>query len=261
MKRLTLIALLVLAAVSLVAGTTYEFRADTSGLQQMSIDGTVAVDGPNLKMTVSHGDGMMFKSGATVLSRDGGKTISVFDPAAKTYYEMRVEAMMSSLTDVLHNAMVKLTFDHPSVTVKEGGDGGTVEGFPTQRVLVDASITVNMEAMGQTMSSKMSMHSESWTTDKIDASAMNLFQQRGGLTGIEGLDKLIAAQTAGLKGRFPLKQVTTVHIIQNGHDLATTTTSTVSKVKQQALDAAAFAAPAGYSRVDNPMEAMKKLGR
>ena len=64
--------------------------------------------------------------------------------------------------------------------------------------------------------------------------------------------------SASLKGRFPLKQVTTVHLVQNGHDIATTTTATVSNIKQKAIDAATFAAPEGYTRVDNPLEAMKK---
>ena len=62
MKRLTLAAFLILASASLVAGTTYDFRSDTTGLQQTSIDGTVAVDGPNLKMTVSTGDGKRSRS-------------------------------------------------------------------------------------------------------------------------------------------------------------------------------------------------------
>ena len=71
---------------------------------------------------------------------------------------------------------------------------------------------------------------------------------------MEGLDKMIAAQTAGLKGRFPLKTVTTIRVGLEGSEFAAmTTTSTVTNVKQQALDAATFAAPAGYRRMDNPL--------
>ena len=32
----------------------------------------------------------------------------------------------------------------------------------------------------------------------------------------------------------------------------------ISNIKQRAIDAAAFAAPVGYSRVDNPLQAMKR---
>jgi hypothetical protein len=254
MKRLFAFAVLFIVAVPLFAGVTYDFRSETAGLQQMTLDGSVAVDGRNLKMTITNGDGMMFKSGSMVLSHNGGKTLSVFDPSSKSYYDLSVDAMMAGVADALKSAMVKLSFDNPKVTVKDAGDGGTLEGFPTHKMLLDASITLNIDAMGQTMSSKLTMHSESWTTDKVDPSAINIFQQRGALTGIEGLDKLIEAQSAPFSGRFPLKQVTTVHIEQNGHDLATTTTATVSNVKQKPLDAAIFAAPAGYARVENPMK-------
>src|SRR5437762_13168298 len=99
MKHLTLFAALFLAAASLAAGVTYDFHSDTTGLQQTAIDGSIAVDGPNMKMTVVSGDGMMFKSGSVALSRDGGKTLAVFDPSSKPYYEIRVDAMVSSVTD------------------------------------------------------------------------------------------------------------------------------------------------------------------
>ena len=92
------------------------------------------------------------------------------------------------------------------------------------------------------------MHSESWTTDRIDPNAANIFQQQGVRTGIEALDKLIEGQAVAFKGRFPLKQVSTVHIMQNGRDLATTTTATVTNIRQKPLDVATFAAPAGYTR-------------
>ena len=258
MKRFEFFAVCFFVAASSFAGVTYDFHSETTGLQQMTVDGNVAVEGPNVKMLVSRGDGMMFKDGATLLSRDGGKTLAVYDPSAKTFFEIGFDDMTASLAGVLKNAMVKISFDNPAVNLKDAGDGGTLEGYPTAKSLLDATIDINIDAMGQTITSKMSLHTESWTTDKLGATALNIFQQRNVRTGIDALDNLIAAQSASLKGRFPLKQVTTVHLVQNGNDIATTTTATVSNIKQRAIDAAAFAAPVGYSRVDNPLEAMKR---
>ena len=257
-KQSIVAAAFLFAAASLFAGVTYDFHSETVGLQQTTLDGSIAADGPNLRMTVTTGDGFLFKDGATVLSRDGGKTVAVFDPSSKTYFEIPFQTMTSSLGNVLKSTGVKLTFDNPTLTVKEAGDGGAVEGFPTKKTLIDASINMNVDAMGQTMTSKVAMHSESWTTDKLDPASTALFQQGSVVTGIEGLDKLVAAQSASVKGRFPLKQVTTVHIVQNGQDITSTTTATVSNVKQKALDAAVFTAPEGYTKVDNPLA---KLGR
>jgi hypothetical protein len=259
--KLSLFAACFFAAVASFAGVTYDFRSETTGLQQVTVDGTVAVEGPNLRMSMFHGYAMVFQNGSIILSRDGGKTLSVFDPETHTYFEITLDEVTASIAGVLKNSAVNVTFDNPVVNVKDAGDGGTLEGFPTKKTLLEATIDIHIDAMGQTLTSKMSMHNESWTTDKVPANAVNVFQQRSVVTGIDALDKLIAAQSASLKGRFPLKQVTTVHLIQNGRDLATTTTATVSNIKQKAIDASVFAQPEGYSRVDNPLKGMKKLPR
>jgi hypothetical protein len=261
MKRLALLTVCFFVAASSFAGVTYDFHSETTGLQQMTVDGNVAAEGPNVKMLVSRGDGMMFKDGATLLSRDGGKTLAVYDPSAKTFFEIGLDDMTTSMAGMLKNAMVKISFDNPAVNLKDAGNGGALEGYPTEKSLLDATIDINIDAMGQTMTSKMSLHSESWTTDKLGATALNIFQQRNVRTGIDALDKVIEAQSSSLEGRFPLKQMTTVHLIQNGHDVSTTTTTSVTNIKQKALDASTFAALAGYRRVDSPIEAMKKLGR
>jgi hypothetical protein len=179
--------------------------------------------------------------------------MAVYDAVAKTYYEMSLDDLSAGAAGILKNSGLKVTFDNPAVNVKDGGDGGAVAGYPTQKSVLDGSIDINIDAMGQTITSKMSMHGESWTTDKIGANAINLFQQRNVATGIEALDKLIAAQSASLKGRFPLKQVTTIHLVQNGRDIATTTTATVSNIKEKPVEASVFAAPEGFTRVKSPL--------
>jgi hypothetical protein len=80
---------------------------------------------------------------------------------------------------------------------------------------------------------------------------------RGIRTGIEGVDKLIAAQSATVHG-FPLKQVSTIHVSQAGNDMSMTTTSTVTEVVKKNIDASNFAAPAGYTKVDDPITKMIK---
>jgi hypothetical protein len=257
MNRAATLSALLFAA-SAFGGVTYDFHSQTTGLQRMTLEGSVAVEGPQMRMTLTTGDGMVFKSGSIILSHDGGKNLSVFDPATKTYYQMPLDEMLGGAGAALKNSPVEVKFEHPNVTVREGGDGGTIEGLPTQKLAVDASIDIVIDAMGQKLTSKMALSTESWTTDKLDANAVNVFQQRGVRTGIDALDKLIESQGSAFKGRFPLKSVSTVHIVQNGRDLASTTTATVTNVKQGAVGAGEFKEPAGYARTDNPVDAMKK---
>src|SRR5947199_4831626 len=98
------LAALLLAAAPLFGGTTYDFHSETTGMQQISIDGNVAVDGANARMNVTRGDGMLFKDGSIVLSRDGGKTIDIFDPASKTYFELTVDQMTAGIAGTMKNA-------------------------------------------------------------------------------------------------------------------------------------------------------------
>src|SRR5215467_12977904 len=202
-----LFAALLLAAVPSFAGVTYDFHSKSTGLQQNAFDAAVVYEGQNMKMTITSVDGMMFKTGQIVLSRDSGKTIDVIDPESKTYYELPADLMAHSL-GAIQAAGLTITFEKPEVSVKDAGDGGAIEGFPTQKTLIDASISMNFEGIGQPMSSKITIHSEAWTTDKIEAAATNVFDQRASLLGIEAFDKLMAAQAAPLKGRFPLKHMT-----------------------------------------------------
>ena len=253
MKHTVLFAICLVAAASALAGVTYDFHSETTGLQEVAIDGNVAAEGPNIRMTMTKGDGMLFKDGAILLSHDGGKSVAIYDAVAKTYYEISLDDLSAGAAGMLKNSGFKITFVNPAVTVKDGGDGGTMNGYPTQKSVLDGSIDINIDAMGQTITSKMSMHGESWTTDKIAANAINLFQQRGVTTGIEALDKLIAAQSASLKGRFPLKQVTTIHLAQNGRDITSTTTATVSNIKEKPVEASVFASPEGFTKVKSPL--------
>lgn len=252
---------LLFSAVSAFGGVTYEFRMVTAGAQGMTLSGKVASDGPSLRMEVDQGDGRVFKDDSIVLSRDGGKTLRIFDPAAKTFFEISLEEMTRGAAAALEDSIAKVTFDAPKASVHDAGDGEKIEGFPTRKMIVDVSIVMHIDAMGQKLDSPIIMHSENWGTDKIDPGARNLFQLSNPRTGIEAFDKMMDAQAAAFVGRFPLKQVTTMRVVQDDREMVTTTTTTVTKVKQKAIDAAAFADPAGYRKVDDPMKALLKRAR
>ena len=261
MKSVAIVAIILFAAASVLGGVTYEFRMVTVGAQGMTISGKVAAEGLNLRMEVDQGDGRVFKDDSIILSRDGGKTLLVFDPSAKTYFQLTLEEMTRGAAAALESSLATVTFDPPKASVHDAGDGEKIEGFPTRKMIVDASIVMRIEAMGQTLASPIILHSENWGTDKIDASARNLFQLSNPRTGIEAFDKLMDAQAAAFAGRFPLKQITTMRVTQDGRDMVTTTTATVTKIKQKAIDSAAFADPVGYRKVDDPLKALMKRAR
>jgi hypothetical protein len=229
----------------------------TTGAQGMTISGRVAADGPNLRMEVDRGDGRVFKDDSIVISRDGGKTLLVFDPSARTYFAIALEEMTRGAAEALQSPFATVTFDPPKASVHDAGDAAPIEGFPTRKMIVDASIVMRIDAMGQKLASKIVLHSENWGTDRIDPGIRNLFQMNNPRTGIEAFDKLMDAQAAASVGRFPLKQVTTLRVTQSGREIVTTSTATVTKIRQMNIDAGRFADPKGYKKVDSPLEVLR----
>ncbi len=259
MKRILPFLTLVSLSSTAFAGLTYKVQSSTSGPHSVTIAGIVAVDGPNMRMDVINGDDVLFRANSVILSTDGGKTMAVIDGASRSYYELQLDQILGSSTAALKNmgGMFKISFDNPSVTVRDGGNGEPVEGYPTHKSVLDASYDIAIDAMGQKMTTHMTMTTESWTTDQLSSELTNFLQMRGLRTGIESLDRLIEAQSKGVKG-FPLKQVSTVRMNQGGSDVTMTTTALVSNIEKKAIDAAQFAMPAGLTKVDDPLTRMMK---
>lgn len=258
MKRLCA-AILVAAAPCAFAGLTYKTQSTTTGFRNVTIAGSVAVDGPRLRMDVTKGDNMVFKDNSIVMSTDAGKTMAVFDPSSKTFYDLRLEEILGGANSVLQGLgdLVKIEFANPRVSVRDAGDGGAIEGYPTRKFVLDASYDMNINAMGQPITSHMSMNTESWTTDKLAPEMTSFLQMRGLRTGVEVIDKLIEAQSSTMRG-FPLKQISTLHVSQGGQDMTMVTTATTSDIQQKNVDASQFVTPAGYTKVDDPITKMMK---
>ena len=257
MRSLTLASFLF--ASTAFAGVTYDFQSMTTGAQQRALTGTVSVEGRNIRFDVTHGDNLLFKDTTFVLSNDGGQTLNVFDPAQKTYYTMNLSALSGSASGLFKSlGGVNVSVANPKVSVRDLGDASAIAGYPTRHSTVDAAYDINIEAMGTKIATHMDMATESWTTDRIGSEFMNFIQMKNLRTGFDQLDKLIDAQSETLRGRFPLKQVTTLRLQQGSGDITTTTTSEVTHIEKKDIAASTFAAPNGYTKVDDPITRMTK---
>src|SRR5205814_8619612 len=101
------------------------------------------------------------KSGSVVMSNDGGKHLTVFDSSSKTYYQLPMAELLSGAADAItSNPMLRVTFGQPKVSTRDGGDGGKLEGYPTRKTVVDASIDLQIDAPGQTGMTTLTAHRE-----------------------------------------------------------------------------------------------------
>jgi hypothetical protein len=259
MKRFIAAAALLTIASTASAGLSYKVQSSTTGLQNITIIGTVTVEGSRLRMDVARGDNTLFKDNGIVLSNDGGRTMAVLDPATMNYFDLQLDQLLATGTSMLNSlgGMVKVSFNNPHVEVRDGGSGGTIEGYPSHKYVLEASYDMAIDAMGQKITSHFTMNTESWTTEQLSADFSSFIQARSMRTGVEALDKLIEAQRGGMHG-FPLKQVSTVHVSQGGSEMSMVSTSSVTDIERRAIEPSQFVMPAGYTKVDDPITRMMK---
>jgi len=208
-----------LTSVSARAGVTYSFQSSTTGMAEANLSGSVASDGPKMRVQFTRGDGNVFADDSVAITTDGGKTVSVADPGAKTFYVMPVADLAAGL-----------------------GASGLMKATSPQAKVTDAGAGPVMEA---------------WITDRLPAATADFIGTKAFHTGFPAVDRVIDAQSAALRGGFALKEVMTIAAKGGLLDYSTTATAVMSNVKVQAVAPSEFVIPAGYARVESPLEKLK----
>jgi hypothetical protein len=259
-SRVTLFLISILAVASTTfAGLAYDFESTTTGVGARTMTGSVRAEDSKVRVTIGKGDGILFKDGSVIVSTDGGQTLAVMDPATKSYYDLDLGDLLGDASGFSKQFGGAVSFDikNPRVAVRDRGDAGKVEGYPVKKSVLDSSYDMGVNVMGQKMPMKINMSTEVLWTDRLGAEFTNFLQLRGMRTGIDAVDKIISAQTAGIKG-FPLHQKTTTRIEMNGNTMTSTATSKVSRIQKTKVTEAEFALPAGYARTESPIQKMMK---
>jgi len=109
-----------------------------------------------------------------------------------------------------------------------------------------SSYDLNVALMDKKIKMHVDVTTESWSTDKYPASA--------------GIGRMLTPDRKPTG--FPLKQVSTMHVDQNGQPLVVKSTTTVTDIITKPIPATDLAMPPGYRKVESPIErAMKSLGK
>ena len=249
---LTAFVFLVMAAVaaSAAAGVRYDFQSSTTGISATSLSGSSASDGAKMRVHFVHGDGNVFPDDSVAVTTDGGKSLSVLDLKAKTFYVVAVDQLVSGL-----GAAGLLKASAVTAKITDAGAGPAIEGLPTRHVLIHIDYDLDL---GMPEKTHMTMRGEAWVTDRIPGDTASFLGLKGFHTGLAAVDKAIDTQSAALRGGFPLKEVMNISAQGGMLDFSTTTTATVSNVKVQDIPAAEFVVPAGFSRVESPVERLRR---
>ena len=151
-------------------------------------------------------------------------------------------AMAAGLMSMMN---MKISDAKSEVLLDEAGP--KILGYPPRHTKTVVSFTMEMSVMGMKQSNQSVNEMETWSTTKINSSAMEAWAKNfAGKSGQKEMDELMMLHTKNLKG-VPLKQINvTTNTDKNGKKTVQTVVTEVTEVKEQKLPASLFKVPADY---------------
>lgn len=265
-RSLTLALLLALIAAPGFAGIHYKSITKNQDGNGKSV-GDIAVEGwvsgGNARVEIKESGNPILKKGSYLITKNGGQTIYLVDPAEKTYGEWDIQAMLGAAGAMLNSMgpLVKMEFSDPKVEKLAEDAGPTIAGVPTRHFKYRTSYTMKMKVMGMGQESATVSEQDLWVTDKISDAALGVWlRNTPPKTGNEQLDKLIDSEIGKVTG-YPLKMVTvSTSTNKKGKAAVTRSTMEVTELDTNATVKASFDVPAGYEEVPMMMP-MAQPGR
>jgi len=251
MKRLIFFLILSLMSLPAFAGIHYKAVTKTDDAKNptnIQVEGWVS--GDKAKVEFEESANPIAKSGAYLITKDGGKSIFLVDPEEKTYAEWDLQAMLGLAGSVMQGMgpLLKMEFSDPKVEKLLDEDGGTIVGQPTRHTRYRTSYTMKIKVLGMGNEASVVTEQDIWATDKLQDIALGVWLRSDPpRTGNAQFDKLIAAEADKAKG-FPLKTVTVSTTTQKkGQTTTTRSTMEVTELDTSAnVAASSFEIPAGY---------------
>jgi hypothetical protein len=242
-----------MAAGNAIAGYhfTSENRVENEGQQPQTYTVEGWVEGDGARVVFKGGmAGAGIPAGSSIVSKDGGKTLYLVDPEAKTYSRFDLEALLGAAGSIM-NAMggvVRMKIEDKKVDARPPVDGGNLLGYPTRRYVFDTAYTLAMSVLGMKHRMRTVTHEEIWTTTSLKDPGFGAWlAKRAQKTGYPELDELIAMAMHDVEG-VPLKQVTeTMTTDKSGKTQRTVQTMQVTALEEAPVDASMFEVPAGYT--------------
>ncbi len=233
---------------------TYRMEQTTAGVKPHTFSGVMKIEGANRRFDVMHNDGQLFATGSIILSSSASHLSTVLDPAAKTYYVLDFDQIAARAAKAQKDLGAYLTIPKPQVSVKDEGPGAQIEGFPTERWLITVSLDVSIRGLQGASSTRSVITTELWTTSRWPADAATFSdytQSPGGDSLLDAMDDARMKITG-----FPLGSVATTTIVLGGGTTTSKSRMTVTGIHDAAFPPSDFVIPAGYRKVDSPIDAM-----
>lgn len=242
MRALPPLALAVALALPLSAATKFTFECRNQGSVTYTFRGHAVVEGPSARYDVTEGAHPLFNPQMTIVSKDRGAILMVIDHRQKTYFMRTTDLMSGQLS--LWKGPGRAKESKHEVLLARDDSPVTIAGRSTRKYTVRTGYNLTMEVEGERLKGRVDAEGSFWMMDgALEAIPYGLhFALK---TGFPPIDAEVAKALAG-KG-IPLREA--IHVtrsIADGPAISETFTLEVSEVKEEPVDAAVFAPPAGY---------------
>jgi hypothetical protein len=266
MRRMLMTMGVVLACVSVAqAGVSYSAvtRAkDARGREKEASKMRAVVDGLDARIDVAAHSGPV-PNGGYLLTRDGGKTVTMVDPKKKSYTKWDIDKLAGMAGSIMQGSGGLLNM---SVTQNKSEKlldekGPKLLGVPTRHYKFRTSYTMSMSVMGFAQVSKVATEQEIWAGQGLDDDAAALWKRVTSFkTGIEAIDKLVSAETGKVKG-FPLKTIVISRTTDSrGREKTRETVTEVTEIKPFSPAKKVFEIPEGFTEEEMDIPGMTSGG-
>lgn len=227
----------ILCAVSIEAGTRFDFTAEGPGY---AYKGGMALDATRLRVDIAEGNHPLFNEKISIISRDAGADVLVIDHGSRTYFQRRIAHIAGPLSTPRGLGPTKASRARVTKSRESLSDGGPA----TERHVVRAQYHLDMNVEGEKLEAEVTIEAVFDIDPKIRQRAHPWGLQYAAKTGFEQVDDAIARR---IPDRLPMRQVVTItRRIAGGPAISETMTIIVSNVREENVPDGEFYAPAGY---------------
>lgn len=209
------------------------------------------VSGMGAKIEFLRNDAPFLPVGAYLLSRDGGKTLYVIDPAQKTFAKWDMGVMTKDVADTMERLKARTSITRPKLEKLLDEPSAPVAGFPTRHYRFRTSYDTTLEMMGSSSTQRTVTEEDIWATSELHDPALAVWLRKSPQpSGDAQLDALLKTEMSKIRG-FPVKRITsTITTDSHGKPQKLTTTMSVSKLAITRVAQSAFAIPAGFKETE-----------
>ncbi|NQU39705.1 MAG: hypothetical protein HQ523_07110 [Lentisphaerae bacterium] len=264
MKTMTMVALLVGATVA-QGGVSYSAvtrEKSANGREREVSKMRAVVDGMNARIDMAAQSDKVPKGGY-LLTHDGAKTVYMVNPKRKSYMKWDVDKLAGIAGSIMQGTSGLLNM---SVTQHQNEKlldekGPKLLGTATRHYKFRTSYSMEVSVMGFKQKSDVETEQEIWAGQGLEDDAMALWKRVTLFkTGIEDIDKLVAAETGKVQG-FPLKTIVISSTTDSrGRKQTTETTTEVTEMKSVTPAKTVFEIPEGFTEEDMAIPGMSAEG-